>query len=205
MLTCLIIVLIFDILILFIFLFEVVFIFEIIFLVTILFNIDPCRKSDGRKYSEGVASIKDAEFPFPAPAALEVEDAASIEVVKDCCSEEIAILQERLHEALAQLELSNSECVDLAQENVGLKAELKVAEDKSKKLATENSVLRRRLSEHYPDIEGPAKPGPTRKSFENLTPRIQKRASDDLQAHVLKTSAERGIPPQKLSAFLTYR
>ena len=121
-------------------------------------------------------------------------------------SEDIAILQARLHDALAQLEQSNIDCVELAQLNEAIKAELKATEDKCRNLTTENTVLRRRLSALYPDEEGPPpKPGPSRKSFENLTPRNQKRASHELQAQVLKTSEERGILPEKLAAYLTYR
>ena len=201
--------------------FEVVFIFEILLCTNgnrerlketwkSIYNhlkINHYRKSDGRKYSEGVTSIKDAEFPFPAsvPSDLEVGNTVSTEVAENSFGGEIAILQSRLHEALAQLEQSNSECVQLAQQNVIVNADLKAAEDKCKKLVTENSVLRRRLSELSPGEEGPPRPGPSRKSFENLTPRIQKRASDELQAQVLKTSEERGILPHKLTAFLTYR
>ena len=170
-------------------------------------NVAIYRKSDGRKYSEGVANIKEADFPFPAPGPTveEVGDRAKVGCVGDPRSEDIANLQARLHEALAQLEQSNSECVQLAQQNVDIKSELNAFEDKCKSLSAENAVLRRRVSSLDPDADAPPKPGPGRKSFENLTPRNQKRASRELQAQVLKTSEERGILPVKLAAFLTYR
>ena len=151
--------------------------------------------------------MKEAEFPFPlpGPADGEVGVKASEECVSESYSEDVAILQARLHDVVAQLEQSNSDCVQLAQQNLDIKAELKAAEDKNKKLTNENAVLRRRLSALCPDTQAAPKPGPSRKSFENLTPKNQKRATQDLQAQVLRTSEERGILPEKLSAFLTYR
>ena len=171
------------------------------------------RKSDGRRYSEEVASIKDAKFPFPAFArrsasAHEENHEVAVEALARTASsysEEIATLQARLHQAVSQLEQSNSDCVRLTQENKQLKSEMGAARADLKKIASENLVLKRRLSAIEPGNEAPRRPGPSRKSFEDLTPRIQKRASDNLQAEVIKTSEERGILPSRLAAFLTYR
>ena len=120
-------------------------------------------------------------------------------------TEDIAALQARLHQAVSQLEQSNSDCVRLTQENRQLKSEMIAAKADLKKTAADNLVLKRKLSALEPGNEPLPRPGPSRKSFEDLTPRIQKRASDNLQAEVLKTSEDRGILPTRLAAFLTYR
>jgi chromosome segregation ATPase len=171
------------------------------------------RKSDGRRYSEEVSSIKDAKLPFPAVArraasAHEENHEVAVEAFARTApsySEEIAALQARLHQAVSQLEQANSDSVRLTQENKQFKREIEAARVDLKKTASENLVLKRRLSAIEPGNEPPRRPGPSRKSFEDLTPRIQKRASDNLQAEVIKTSEERGILPTRLAAFLTYR
>ena len=106
------------------------------------------RKSDGRRYSEGVSSVRDSDFAFPAPRSTPVQLPAkeTIERGSSYYSDEIATLQARLHEALAQLDQSNSQCVFLVNENDGLKRKMAVVQDESKKSTAEILVLRRKLS-----------------------------------------------------------
>ena len=119
---------------------------------------------------------------------------------------QIAELQARLHAATYQLELANAICVGQVDELDKLKSERRESVVKVMHLKSENCVLKRRINNLEPE-EGVKclRPGPSLKPFEDLTPRQQKVASDDLQSRVLKTSEERGILSTKLSAYLTYR
>ena len=117
---------------------------------------------------------------------------------------EISCLQAKLHTANSDLEQTNSECVQLAKDNLALKRELGLVKTKARKLGAENSALKRRLSLLESDRVLP-RPGPPLKPFSDLTPKHRIRATDELQAKVNKTSEERNILPSKLSAFLTHR
>ena len=119
---------------------------------------------------------------------------------------QIAELQARLHAATSQLELANVVCVGQVEELDELKSERRESVVKVMHLKSENAVLKRRINNLEPGegVKLP-RPGPSLKPFEDLTPRQQKVASDDLQSRVLTTSEERGILPSKLSAYLTYR
>lgn len=116
-------------------------------------------------------------------------------------------MQARLHSANSQLELANDVCVKQAKEITEQRVEKEGLKEQVKKLQCENLVLKRKIA----DVETvhtsarPPRPGPSLKDFESLTPRQQKKASDSLQAQVLRTSEERKILPCKLSAYLTYR
>ena len=117
---------------------------------------------------------------------------------------EISSLQANLHQSIEDLEHSNKECVKLAEENQKLKSEVEEVKVKARKLGAENSALKRRLQDHEEGVNIP-RPGPPLKSFDDLTPKHQKRATNKLQAQVNKTSEERRILPTRLSAFLTHR
>ena len=117
---------------------------------------------------------------------------------------EISCLQARLHTANIDLDQTNSECVKLTEVNLALKRELVEAKAKARKFAAENTALKRQLSMIESDRVLP-RPGPPLKPFSDLTPKHRIRATDELQAKVIKTSEERNILPTKLSAFLTHR
>ena len=156
-----------------------------------------------------MASIKNAEFPFPTEAPPDV--VTEKEAVKERCEasyvDQIADLQARLHSQTSQLELANTLCVTQADAIEVLRAEKEESKQALKSLKSENSILKRRLAKLEPsaNVSKTARPGPSLKPFETLTPRQQKVASGDLQAQVLKTSEERKILPSRLSAYLTYR
>ena len=176
------------------------------------------RKTDGKKYGEGVANFRDSEFPFPvqpeaalSPVQEELgvagEPSAGVEGRCEASYvQQIAELQARLHAATSQLELANVVCVGQVDELDELKSERRESVVKVMHLKSENAVLKRRINNLEPGegVKLP-RPGPSLKPFEDLTPRQQKVASDDLQSRVLTTSEERGILPSKLSAYLTYR
>ena len=153
-----------------------------------------------------MASIKNAEFPFPteSPSEAETEQVEVGERSEASYVDQIVDLQARLHTKTSQLELANSLCVQQAEAIGSLRAEREASKQTVKKLKSENSVLQRRLSKFEPN-DKIAKSGPKLKAFEALTPRQQKVASADLQAQVLRTSEERKILPSRLSAYLTYR
>ena len=173
-------------------------------------DISHCRKTDGKKYSEGVDSFKNAMFPYPTMVETPeevIEDKAPQERSEASYVGQIADLQARLHRATSQLEQTNASCVLQAETINSLKLEIEDDKKVIKKIKQENSVLRRRVADLEPegDIARTVRPGPALKPFEALTPRQQKVASDDIQSKILKTSKERNILPTKLSAFLTYR
>ena len=117
---------------------------------------------------------------------------------------EISCLQAKLHTANIDLEQTNTECVKLAEVNLALKRELDEVKAKARKCAAENTALSRRLAMIESERVLP-RPGPPLKQFSDLTPKHRIRATNELQAKVRKTSAERNILPTKLSAFLTHR
>ena len=171
---------------------------------------DFCRKTDGRKYAEGVSNIKDAEFPFPADSRSELCQ-PRVEVGhgrnEPVLVQELAALQERLHEANVQLEQANSDCVVQRDELKHFLSDKEASSIQLKQLQNTNAALKRKIESYEPvdlQVKLP-RPGPPLKAFEDLTPRQQKIASNDAQAQVLKTSEERGVQPAKLSAYLTYR
>ena len=174
-----------------------------------------CRKADGRNYADGVCSFKDKIFPYPAkPRSWQGEDEednpagdAGPGRSKSSYEEEILSLQARLHEATAQVDQSNSECVRQAQEVKQLKSDKEESTTKMRQLHIDKAVLKRRLESFDPgDLQAKLpRPGPSRKAFEDLTPRQQKVASNELQAQVIRTSEERRIQPARLSAYLSYR
>ena len=118
---------------------------------------------------------------------------------------EIGHLQSNLHQAYSQLEQANNDLVEQVQVMERMSRKEREEAIRMRKMKRENAAMKRRLA----NLDGlntmEAKPGPKLKAFEDLTPRDQKRASKDIQAHLLKTSEERNIHPAKLSAFLTYR
>ena len=118
---------------------------------------------------------------------------------------DIALLQARLHEANAQLEQANSDCVKQGEQLASLARGKEETVAKVRNMERKNAAMKRRLA----SLEGRQiklpKPGPRLKAFEDLTHRQQKVASKNLQAQLNQTSEERRIHPARLSAYLTYR
>ena len=164
------------------------------------------RKTNGKKYAEGISTIKEAVFPFPAETGANDEvDNAAVEAGVGRAQEGITPdLQGRLHESNTQLELANRECVRQGQEIDSLARGKEESQERIRNLERQNAAMRRRLE----DLETGGKlprPGPSLKPFEELTPRQQKVASSKLQQQLCQTSEERRIQPTKLSAYLTCR
>ena len=169
------------------------------------------RKTDGKKYTEGVESFKNVKFPYPiveeAPKEY-MEDRTPQNRSEASYVSQIVDLQARLHSATSQLEQANASCVVQAGTINSLKLEIEDVKKVKKKLKQENSALKRRIADFESGENGDrggARPGPALRPFESLTPRQQKAASDDIQAKLIRTSKERMILPTRLSAFLTYR
>ena len=113
-------------------------------------------------------------------------------------------LQRHLHQAYSQLEQANTDLVEQVQVLERMTKKEQGDAIRMRNLERENAALRRRLG-NLEEANTMTRPGPKLKAFEELTPKDQKRASKDIQAHLIKTSEERNIHPAKLSAFLTYR
>ena len=170
-----------------------------------------CRKTNGKKYQEGTSSVKESVFPYPVEEGL--ADSHDVGVTGTGVEEqsvpalvnEIGHLQSSLHQAYSQLEQANNDLVEQMQVMERMSRKEREEAIRMRNMKRENAAMKRRLA----NLDGlkamEAKPGPKLKAFEDLTPRDQKRASKDVQAHLLKTSEERNIHPAKLSAFLTYR
>ena len=164
------------------------------------------RKTNGKKYAEGISTIREAVFPFPAELGandeveIAVVDAGAVVAQKGTNLD----LQARLHATNTQLELANRECVRQGQEIDILARGKEESQERIRNLERQNAAMRRRVE----DLENGGKlsrPGPSLKPFEELTPRQQKVASDKLRQQLCQTSEERRIQPTKLSAYLTCR
>ena len=70
---------------------------------------DCFRKADGKRYGDAVASFRNAEFPFPSGAQVEVAEDTSAQAQWSDASyfNQIADLQDRLHTSISQLEVAN--------------------------------------------------------------------------------------------------
>ena len=132
------------------------------------------------------------------------ETNAGVDRSKSSLENDIGILQQRLHEATAQLVQANSDCVNQGKELENLERDREETASKMMKMEKKNAAMKRKLCSLEHKIKLP-RPGPSLKAFEDLTPRQQKAASKALQVQVIETSEERNIHPAKLSAYLTYR
>lgn len=171
-----------------------------------------CRKTNGKKYEEGTSSVKESVFPYPVEEAQDSpvshDEGTGINVEEQGVSalvKEINHLQSNLHQTYSQLEQANNDLVEQVQVMERMSRKEKEEAIRMRDLKRENEAMQRRLANLEGSKAMTAKPGPKLKDFANLTPRDQKRASKDVQAHLIKTSAERNIHPAKLSAYLTYR
>ena len=131
--------------------------------------------------------------------------APSTERLESAVENDIARLQNLLHDAYAQLEQANTDCVKQAEEVEILVSNKEEGAVKMRDLERKNAAIKRRLAILMGGRNKFPKPGPKLRAFEDLSQKQQKVASKDLQAEVLKTSEERRIHPTKLSAYLTYR
>ena len=183
------------------------------------------RGSDGRKYGDKVTTFKKSEFPYPvsgaltSPSAGEQEEmlgntgqpqpvpvSGEIDAVRTPMSyvREISSLQAKLHSTITDLEECNSASVKISEKYLQLKSEFSEAKSTIRKLGAEKSALLRKLR-LFEGEEVLPRPGPPLKPLDDLTPRQRIRATNKLQAEMIKTSEERKILPARLSAFLTYR
>ena len=166
--------------------------------------INHCRKTSGKNYADGVSSIKDTVFPYPDNEVEGCVEETGVDRSKSSLANDIGVLQQRLHEATAQLVQANSDCVNQGKKLESLERDREEATSKMMKVEKNNAAMKRKLAslEHKAKLP---RPGPSLKAFEDLTPRQQKAASKALQEQVIDTSEERMIHPAKLSAYLTYR
>ena len=156
--------------------------------------------------------MKESIFPYPAnsevaPDNHEEDEAVLIEDEQGASAlvTENAHLQGRLHQAVTQLEQANNELVEQTRTLDRMSQEQQEAATKMRDMERKNAALMRRVANLEGMTTNLPKPGPPLKAFGDLSRRDQIRASNELQAHVNKTSEERKIHPAKLSAYLTYR
>ena len=166
-----------------------------------------CRKTNGKKYATGISTIKEAKFPFPTtsrpPANQNEEEVAAGVAVER--GEDTFVFQARLHDTTAQLVQANTHCVGQVEEIDSLTRDKEEGHERQRNLERENAALKRRLESLESGEAKLPRPGPSLKSFEDLTPRQQKVASSKLQKEVMKTSEVRRIPPTQLCGYLTFR
>ena len=167
----------------------------------------------GCNYQEEVARKKAVTFPYPVGSAGpdgETATRSNVDRVAIPRSEtelrrEIVELQARLHQAYAQIELSNSELVKAESNNLRLTNELKLKEQDLRKFRCEA----RRAGQHFDDVQELVtkrpRTGPALKAWEEMTPRNRKRVTDPIQVVLVKTAEERQMDPVKLSAEVLFR
>ena len=126
--------------------------------------------------------------------------APSTERLESAVENDIARLQNLLHDAYAQLEQANTDCVKQAEEVETLVSNKEEGTVKMRDLERKNAAMKRRLAMLMGGRNKFRRPGPKLKAFEDLSQKQQKLASKNLQAEVMKTSEERRIHPIKLSA-----